>query len=293
MAAGRDESKTTRGEHKSYVEAVGGIKHEMTVTAKPVIRAPEMRKEAVTGNQGFQDPPKIVAQSKQCEPLRFFPYLAPVAENRFVKGGLTICWNKQGQRKVNWTPKEDNVKQKWVPCGPGPGLGKNTRENEAVLDSRAQSTFEVGKSSKNIREEAQVNSAATKPTETNSERGIRIDPSNSIDPRLITQPDKPKSSVLADISQGETLERTEKVRKDHQAAMSTWIDWSLIFKDGQRVVIPDFSASPWDSAWVLPHLNSEVLVMPIVGVLTHGSSSEDVRGNSLARDLGGGVRKYG
>jgi hypothetical protein len=66
MIAGRDESKITQGECKSYVEAVGGSEHERTLTAKLVIRAPELRKEIVTGNLG---PPKIVAQSKIREPL--------------------------------------------------------------------------------------------------------------------------------------------------------------------------------------------------------------------------------
>ena len=54
---------------------------------------------------------KIAAQSKQCESLRFFPYSALVAENNFIKGGVTISLNDKGQRKVSWNLKEDKLKQ--------------------------------------------------------------------------------------------------------------------------------------------------------------------------------------
>ena len=280
MIASRDESKITRGERKSYVETVGGSEHERTLTAKPVIRALELRKEIVTENSG---PPKIVAQSKIREPLRFFPNLAPLAENRFVKGGLTINVNDKGQRKVSWTPREDNAKLKWVPRGPGPGFGNDTSTNEAVWNSRAQVTLEVGESSKTIIEEAQVNT--TKPTKMSPERGCQVEANSGdfIDPIVYIQPDKPEPLPIADISQNEVLEKPEKVREDVQVVLSTRIDWSLIFKDGRRMVIPDFCASPWDSARVSSNLNSEVLVMPIAGGLAHGNASEGGRENSLAR----------
>ena len=151
----RVESKNTRaleaksGERKSYAMAVGGIGQETTVTVKPVFRASEIRKESITGNPGFQDVPKIAGPSKQRQPLCFFPDFAPVNENLFVKGGLTICLNDKGQRRVSWTPKEDKLKKVWVPCGPGAGLGKdkNKNKNEAVLGQKAHSSFEVGEPS--------------------------------------------------------------------------------------------------------------------------------------------------
>ena len=282
---GRVELKNTQpldidsGERKSYLMAAGGIEQETTVTAKPVVRAPEKRKEIITGNQGFQDVPKIAAQSKQRESLRFFPYSAPVAENNFVKGEITISLNDKGQRKVSWNLKEDKLKQMWVPRGLGPR--KNTSKNGAFLGSHAQSTFEMGESSKNVMEEAWVNNVCIKPIESKSGQGL--DPLFSIDPTLTNQPDKAESSDLEDCSQGEVLERVEKVREDPLAEMTTCIDWSLIFKDGRRVVIPEFSASPWDSARVLPHFNrSDVMVLPIVGGLPCGSSNEPITEDSVS-----------
>ncbi|GMY32438.1 hypothetical protein FCV25MIE_27680 [Fagus crenata] len=44
------------GERRSYVMAVGGMKHETTVKAKPPLEASKIRKENTTGNQGNQDP---------------------------------------------------------------------------------------------------------------------------------------------------------------------------------------------------------------------------------------------
>ena len=83
------------------------------------------------------------------------------------------------------------------------------------------------------------------------------------------------------------LERAEKVREHPLAEMTTWIDWSLIFKDGRRVVIPEFSVSPWDSARVLPHFNrSDVMVLPIVGGLPCGSSDEPITEDSLVGEPG-------
>ena len=76
--------------------AVGGIGQETTAMVKLVFRVPEIRKETITGNPGFQDVPKIVTPSKQRQPLRFFPDSAPVTENLFVKGGLTICLSTEG-----------------------------------------------------------------------------------------------------------------------------------------------------------------------------------------------------
>jgi hypothetical protein len=53
------------------------------------------------------------------------------------------------------------------------------------------------------------------------------------------------------------------------------------------VVIPDFSASPWDSTRVVPHFNhSEVMVLPIVGDMTASSSDEATTGDSLAGEPG-------
>uniref|UniRef100_A0A2N9EFE5 Reverse transcriptase domain-containing protein n=1 Tax=Fagus sylvatica TaxID=28930 RepID=A0A2N9EFE5_FAGSY len=107
------------------------------------------------------------------------------------------------------------------------------------------------------------------------------------DPSFIIQPDKAEISVLEECSRCEVLERTEKVREASMAATSTWVDWSLIFKDGRRVVIPDFYASPWDSTRVVPHFNrSEVMVLPIVGGMTYGSSDEATTGDSLAGEPG-------
>jgi hypothetical protein len=220
----RVESKNTRplgidsGERKSYLMAAGGIEQEMTVMAKLVVRAPERKKEIIMGNQGFQDVPKIAAQSKQRESLQFFPYSAPVAENNFVKGGITISLNDKGQWKVIWNLKEDKLKQMWVPHGPGPGPGKNTSKNGALLGSQAQSTFEVGESSKNVMEEARVNNACIKPIESKSGRGL--DPLFSIDPTLTNKPNKAESSDLED----EVMERADKVREDPLAEMTTWID---------------------------------------------------------------------
>jgi hypothetical protein len=212
--------------------------------------------------------------------------LAPLAENRFVKGGLTINVNDKGQRKVSWTSREDNAKLKWVPRGPGLGFGNDTSTNEAVWDSPAQVTFEVGESSKTIIEEAQVNT--TKPTKMSPERGCRVEANSGdfIDPIVYIQPNKPKPLPVADISQNEVLEKPEKVREDVQVVLSTGIDWSLIFKDGRRMVIPDFCASPWDSARVSSNLNSEVLVMLIAGGLAHGNAGEEGRENSVVGDPG-------
>ncbi len=53
------------------------------------------------------------------------------------------------------------------------------------------------------------------------------------------------------------------------------------------MVIPEFSASPWDSARVLPHFNcSDLMVLPIVGGLPHGSSDEPIIEDSLVREPG-------
>ncbi|GMY10033.1 hypothetical protein FCV25MIE_05272 [Fagus crenata] len=148
---------------------VGGSGQETTATVKPVFRAPEIRKETITGNPGFQDVLRIMGPSKQRQPLRFFPDFASMTGDLFIKGGLTICLNDKGQQKVSWTPKEDKLKKAWVPCGPGPGLGKNKSKNEVLLGPKAHSTFEVGEPSNIAMEEAQFNA---KPIESESGRGL-------------------------------------------------------------------------------------------------------------------------
>jgi hypothetical protein len=282
----RVESRTIRAvetksrERKSYAKAVGGIGQELTATVKPVFRAPETRKEIITGIPGFQDVPKIAAPSKTRQPLRFFPDSAPVTENFFVRGGLTICLNDKGQRKVSWTPKEDRLKKAWVPCGPGSGLGKSNNKHEALMGPKARSTFEVGESSSMGMKEARVN-----PVDSTSGQGP--DPVILSDPGSLNQPNKAEIAALEECSRCEVLERTEKVREVSMAATATWVDWSLIFKDGRRVVIPDFSASPWDSTRVVPHFNlSEMMVLPLEGGMTHGNSDEAILGDSLAGEPG-------
>ncbi len=87
------------------------------------------------------------------------------------------------------------------------------------------------------------------------------------------------------------IEKTEKVREAPTSATPAWIDWSLILKDGRRVEIPDFTASPWDSACVMPYYNHRerfgvALMMLIVGGLSHSSSGEENKGRSAEGDPG-------
>ena len=77
-------------------------------------------------------------------------------------------------------------------------------------------------------EEARFNA---KPIE--SESGCGLDPVSLSDLSFITQLNKAEIYVLEECSKGEVLERTEMVRKAFMAATSTWVDWSLIFKDGR------------------------------------------------------------
>ena len=282
----RVESRTTRavetqfGERKLYAKAVGGFGQEQTATVKPVIRAPEARKEQITGITGFQEVPKFAAQSKTRQPLRFFPDSAPVNEKFFVRSGLTICLNVKGQRKVSWTPKEERIKKAWVPCGPGHGLGKKNITNEAVMGPESRSTFEVGESSSMGSKEARVNHL-------DLTSGQGFDPMILSDPGSMSQPDKVEIDALEEFSRREVVERTEKGREVSTAATATWVDWSLIFKDGRRVVIPDFSASPWDSTRIVPHFNhNEMMVLPVEGGMTHGNSDEAILGDSLVGEPG-------
>jgi hypothetical protein len=127
---------------------------------------------------------------------------------------------------------------------------------------KARSTFEVGESSSMGLKEARVN-----PVDLTSGQGL--DPVILSDPGSMNQPDKTKIDALEECSSCEVLERTEKVREVSTAATATWVDWSLIFKDGRRVVIPEFSASPWDSTRVVPHFNRrELMVWPLEGGMT-------------------------
>uniref|UniRef100_A0A2N9GQX5 HIT domain-containing protein n=1 Tax=Fagus sylvatica TaxID=28930 RepID=A0A2N9GQX5_FAGSY len=96
---------------------------------------------------------------------------------------------------------------------------------------------------------------------------------------------------LTGISKCEVIEKTEKVREAPTSATPAWIDWSLILKDGRRVEIPDFTASPWDSACVMPYYNHRerfgvALMMLIVGGLSHSSSGEENKGRSAEGDPG-------
>ena len=93
---------TSRSDPESYVGAmVGGSERQKAVLSKPSIFLMELPKKMLPVNQEILiDMPKILVQSKQRFPLRFFPFLAPVVDN-FVRTGLTISLNEQGQRRVS------------------------------------------------------------------------------------------------------------------------------------------------------------------------------------------------
>jgi hypothetical protein len=94
------------------------------------------------------------------------------------------------------------------------------------MGPKARSTFEVGESSSMGMKEARVN-----PVDSTSGQGP--DPVILSDPGSLNQPNKAEIAALEECSRCEVLERTEKVREVSMAATATWVDWSLIFKDGR------------------------------------------------------------
>ncbi|GMY32437.1 hypothetical protein FCV25MIE_27679 [Fagus crenata] len=125
------------------------------------------------------------------------------------------------------------------------------------MGSQAHSTFEVGESSKRVTVGAQslTKSTENKKKPIDSER-VQLNPLLLVNPEPIKQHDKSDFSDLEGCSHYEMLESPEKVREDPKAETTECVDWSLILKDGRRVVIPDFSTSSWGFARVLPYYNS-------------------------------------
>jgi hypothetical protein len=264
------------GDRKSYVAAVGGGQQ---VVPKPPITVSEKGKEKITNNQGSLDPPKIMPKKRA--PLQFFPFsVAPAVENRTYRGGLTIHLNEQGKRKVSWALNEEKKKPIWVPSGPGSGVNKDI--DGGLTGLKAQSVFEVGESSHNLSVGAQKPNKPPEPTQMILEPAV--DPLLLVNPESQNQPDKavPESepSGVGSWAHGDLVE-TGMGRTHQPVTPTAWIDWRLILTDGRRIAIPEFSASPWDSTQLRPCCNeNEVMVVPIAGVLTHGSSGEGVKGSS-------------
>ena len=260
-----------KGKH-TYAEVVGSRKAVKTQESGPVVPPVSILdcdSGVVLKAEIPQSIPKILAESKIRQPLRFFPNQNPPSQQKLGKG-LSIHISEHGKRRVTWTSQaehEDETharvisREKWVPKNQVKQTGPVG--NTLLVGSTDRPTFEIGGPSGHREDGSEADPSGPTglvlngPMVTNVVVGIDAGPAGPAGPisnnhqaeSLLPNQGEPKPEefnprrmALTPVANaGQAVTQLEHARNELEAHR----EWTFQLADGRRLALPDFFPPLW------------------------------------------------